>query len=425
MEQTTGVENAMVLTQRFTFNPKEGIDNPALVIADDTGGEFWVLPANGEGPAWSCDQEVEPWSVAERSGLRDGDRLLEVNEEFVDDVEHHKVVQRIQACGLQLCFLVLGGEEYEEAVREGQDLRSLARAHRGEDCSRPQLYHIPRDPTAGFGFNIIPVEGERGRYSVCTLSDGPAERAGLCSGQRLVWINGAMVSELTHSALIKMLRKSMDHVTVLVIDHKSEVSYNRRRLPILPTMAEAHNLPLPEKLHLVRGSGGFGFLLRQEKLPSGCIAHLLREVDTGSPAEQAGMQDGDLLLEINGEAVEELEHEEIVSRVRQSNQMVTFTVIHAYGRDLYMQLHLSPMIFHDSKLPKEAQRKLENVLTAPPIELPKKVQVTPPCVRLCVLNKGPTGFGFRLSSVQHELGTFIAQVEKGGSAEKAGLWEGM
>ncbi|KAG9348258.1 hypothetical protein JZ751_001993 [Albula glossodonta] len=271
-------------------------------------------------------REVEPWSVAERSGLRDGDRLLEVNEEFVDDVEHHKVVQRIQACGLQLCFLVLGGEEYEDAVREGQDLRSLARAHRGEDCSRPQLYHIPRDPRAGFGFNIIPVEGERGRYSVCTLSDGPAERAGLCSGQRLVWINGAM------------LRKSMDHVTVLVIDHKSEVSYNRRRLPILPTMAEAHNLPLPEKLHLVRGSGGFGFLLRQEKLPSGCIAHLLREVDTGSPAEQAGMQDGDLLLEINGEAAEELEHEEIVSRVRQSDQLVTFTIIHAYGRDLYMQV---------------------------------------------------------------------------------------
>ncbi|KAJ8397230.1 hypothetical protein AAFF_G00440640 [Aldrovandia affinis] len=300
----------------------------------------------------------------------------------------------------------------------------MARAYRGEHCSRPQLCLIPRDHNGSFGFSIIPIQGEKGRYSVSTVSGGPAERAGLRTGQSLVWINGAMVSKLTHTVLNKMLKKSVDHVTVLVIDSESEKSYARRQLPILPSMAGAHNLPLPEDLHLVRGPEGFGFLLRQEKMPSGCIAHLLREVDRDSPAEQAGMQDGDLLLAVNSETVEMLEHDDIVSRIRLSDQQVTLTIIHVNGRDLYMKLCLSPLLFYDNKLPKEAQKNPKVALTAPPVELPEELQLTPPCPRLCVLVKKPTGFGFRLGSVHHKHGTFIAQVEIGGSGEKAGLWDG-
>ncbi|XP_041729559.1 Na(+)/H(+) exchange regulatory cofactor NHE-RF3 isoform X2 [Coregonus clupeaformis] len=484
MKYTTGLEDAMEFP-RFTFNPKEGIDNPALVISDDPEPDLSPVPRLcqikcKEGQSFgfhlsmerSCRgyvvRQVDPWSPAELSGLRDGDHVLEVNEDFVDNMEFPRVVQRIQACGLQLFLLVLKGEEYKEALAQGLDLQALTRAYRGETCSRPRLCHITRDPVLGLGISIIPIEGQKGRYMLSTVSEGPAERAGVRSGDRLVWINGSMVSTLTYSAISKMVniqtlllgtalgkqthmadvcvslyvslyvssyvcvcarastflispsslalytaqvKKCSVYVTVLVIDRESEASYIRRKLPILPIMAGSHNLPhRPTTMHLVQGSDGYGFLLRQERLSSGGrIAHVLREVDVGSPAEEAGMQDGDLLLAVNGQPSESMQHEDIVRKVRKSGK----------------QLGISPLLFHEDNLPEgEGKRKTQSPCTEIQDGLRKSEHGSLPCPRLCVLQREESGFGFNLGCVQHEPGTFIGQVVVKGSGHRAGLWEG-
>ena len=71
----------------------------------------------------------------------------------------NKVARKIKLSGNQLCLLVLNGEEYEQAVLQGQDLRGLARAQKDEGCKPPRLCHITKDPVSGLGINFTPVEG--------------------------------------------------------------------------------------------------------------------------------------------------------------------------------------------------------------------------------------------------------------------------
>ncbi|XP_076024881.1 NHERF family PDZ scaffold protein 4b [Genypterus blacodes] len=442
MKQTTGLEEILKSTEKFTFNPKEGIDNPVMVITDDTDSVMTPSPllcvlTREEGESFGFHLRIEKGcqghiirnvatlGVAERGGLRDGDRLLEVNCYFVDDVPHTEVARKIRLSGNQLSLLVCNGDEYEQALARGQDLRSLSSSHKAEGCKPkpPRLCHITRDPVSGLGINITPVDGQKGRFSVSPVTGGVAEKAGVCKGDRLVWMDGAAVSDLTHSALSRMMKKCGDHITILVIDSESEEFYIQQKMPILPAMAVPRNLPhMSRHLHLLCGAAGYGFFLKLEMRSSGRTAHVVRELDRDSPAEKAGMQDGEMLLEVNGESVVPLKHEEVVDRVRQSGKQVTFTTITPQGLEFYTQLGLSPLLFCADDVP---DTEKESTVPAPQADQspPKDMDVLPK-PRLCSLQKDPWGFGFNLGCVLHSPGTFISQVAPVGAGKAAGLLEG-
>uniref|UniRef100_A0A8C8RRD4 PDZ domain-containing protein n=1 Tax=Pelusios castaneus TaxID=367368 RepID=A0A8C8RRD4_9SAUR len=128
-----GLEDTKELTLKFEFNPKNGIDNPALSLAEDSGKHLlWALcrprfyllsKGHGESFGFCLREEmgykghiiwqVECGGLAQRRGLQDGDRILEVNGEYVDNMEHFKVkcelVARVELRGLELAPSVQSG----------------------------------------------------------------------------------------------------------------------------------------------------------------------------------------------------------------------------------------------------------------------------------------------------------------------------
>lgn len=112
------------------------------------------------------------------------------------------------------------------------DLHALVRTSKGDHWSRPRLCYIIRHPDHGLGMTVsvegIPAEaadclchkqeilvetmfrfrlpaGQKGRYTVSTMAGGPAEEAGVKTGDRLIWINGIMASTLPHAVLSRLV----------------------------------------------------------------------------------------------------------------------------------------------------------------------------------------------------------------------------
>uniref|UniRef100_A0A670JJI2 PDZ domain-containing protein n=1 Tax=Podarcis muralis TaxID=64176 RepID=A0A670JJI2_PODMU len=78
-------------TMKFEFNPRDGIDNPALSLAEDSGAQVrfcFLKKEDGESFGFWLRQEVgsnghivrqvRRRGLAHRRGLQDGDRILEV-----------------------------------------------------------------------------------------------------------------------------------------------------------------------------------------------------------------------------------------------------------------------------------------------------------------------------------------------------------
>nr|4F8K_A Chain A, Na(+)/H(+) exchange regulatory cofactor NHE-RF3, Prostacyclin receptor [Mus musculus]4F8K_B Chain B, Na(+)/H(+) exchange regulatory cofactor NHE-RF3, Prostacyclin receptor [Mus musculus] len=81
--------------------------------------------------------------------------------------------------------------------------------------------------------------------------------------------------------------------------------------------------PRESKLSKQEGQN-YGFFLRIEKDTDG---HLIRVIEEGSPAEKAGLLDGDRVLRINGVFVDKEEHAQVVELVRKSGNSVTLLVL--------------------------------------------------------------------------------------------------
>ncbi|XP_042331000.1 Na(+)/H(+) exchange regulatory cofactor NHE-RF4 [Sceloporus undulatus] len=391
-KEKEGLRDTAELTVKFEFNPKDGIDNPVLSLAEDAEPEeesqlrfcflkkedgesfgFWLRQEVGE--SGHIVRRVTPGGLAHRRGLRNGDRILEVNGVYVEGMEHFRVVWKIKSSGKQVSLTVLDGNAYELSKALSRDLAQLLPHHH-----QPRLCCIPK-AQSGFGFTVSAPEGVKGTFRLSVPKDGPADKAGVPDGSWLLELNGVSVESWTSAQLNKKLKHSSNPMGVLVIDAESEDFYRQRGIKVTASMADASLVPFEvKKLEMERSQDGYGFLLKEEKCCSGKRGQFLREVDAGMPAEKAGMKDGDRLLAVNGESAEDLDHQEVVLRIRADSSRVTLLAIDAEGSKFYDSVGISPLLFYDEKDP-AAGWTLAHASSPPSLLQESKIPPVTACLR--------------------------------------------
>ncbi|XP_071994961.1 Na(+)/H(+) exchange regulatory cofactor NHE-RF3 [Engystomops pustulosus] len=397
-------------------------------------------------------RSVEKGSTADEVGLKDGDRVIKVNGEFVDDKEHPKVVEMIQASGQSVTLTVLDEESYLISKKNKANPPENKAPAGQVESPKPRLCYVVKDK-GSFGFSLKAVKGTIGFYLDALTAGGAALNAGVKQGDRIVEVNGKNVENSSYNELVKLVRDSGDSVMFLLVDKETTDYFQQQKKKITADEATAQLLPSPPRIvELDKGADGYGFYLRQEKNRKG---HFIVEIEEKSSAQKVGLKDHDRIVAVNGDSVESFEHEQVVEAIKKGGNKTTLLISNKATDEIYAKAGVSPFLYLKTskaqtpvktETPKPAEVPVTKPSTAP-APTPAEVPVTKPSPapaptpapapattttsstdpkhkpKLCRLTKGSSGFGFNLNAIKDVPGQFIKQVTKGGPADVAGIKE--
>uniref|UniRef100_A0A8C3J4M9 Na(+)/H(+) exchange regulatory cofactor NHE-RF1 n=1 Tax=Calidris pygmaea TaxID=425635 RepID=A0A8C3J4M9_9CHAR len=202
---------------------------------------------------------VEAGSPAERSGLRAGDRLLEVDGENVERESHQQVVERIRAAAGAVSLLVVDPVADEQLQQRGgtgteppvggevaapEPAEPTAREPSGgqREELRPRLCCIKKGPN-GYGFNLHSDKTRPGQFVRAVDPNSPAEAAGLAPQDRIIEVNGVCMEGKQHADVVAAIKAGGDETKLLVVDVLTDEFF--KKCKVVPS--EEHLTgPLPE-----------------------------------------------------------------------------------------------------------------------------------------------------------------------------------
>ncbi|NXJ90657.1 NHRF3 protein, partial [Corythaixoides concolor] len=367
-------------------------------------------------------------SPAEKAGLKDGDRVLRVNGVFVDKEEHTQVVEIVKNSGNSVVLLVLDDASYQKAEKEGVNLEELGQKVSTEQqqeqqspppmangaitaVPQPRLCYLVKEEKS-YGFSLKTTEGQKGLFIVELSSHGAAAKAGVQNNDRLIEINGNNVENDTHAEVVEKVKKSGNHVMFLLSNEETDRYYTSQKLVLSKESANLRLLPLkPRLIEIQKGTNHYGFHLQMEKKTGD---HIIKDVDSESPAAKAGLKNKDILVAVNGEQVDGLDHESVVGKMKQLERKITLLVVDKETDAMYKLAQISPCSYYYKAQDPTAAKPEERA----ELHTEHKVNHKP---KICKIVKGPSGFGFSLNMIKNKPGLFINEVQDHGPADTAGV----
>lgn len=212
---------------------------------------------------------VDPKSPAEATGMKEGDRILEVNGVSVLDEPHADVVKKIKSDPRKVTVLLVS-----------RDCETFLREQRSSNPS--ELLEIGHFVCPDSNPFIDSVNTSR---PVLNTAEDSVEQGGSNNG----------LTNLTSSDT----KDSSSAVTSCNSSSSAAAEPPRYRL-----------------CHMKRSEAdakSFGFTMHASK---GQAGHFITEVDLNSIAEHSGLRTGDRVIEVNGVNVEAVDHKKVVDMIR-------------------------------------------------------------------------------------------------------------
>ncbi|XP_052801710.1 Na(+)/H(+) exchange regulatory cofactor NHE-RF1-like isoform X2 [Mya arenaria] len=157
---------------------------------------------------------------------------------------------------------------------------------------------------------------------------------------------------------------------------------------------------------------GYGFNLHAEKEKKGQYIGL---VDANSPADDAGLQKGDRIIEVNGENIEDTTHQQVIQKIKAGGEETILLVVDQDTDDFYKNNGIKitadlPEVIKGETTPRDSS------------SVPESSPYNP---RLCHIIKWAdfNGYGFNLHAEKERGGQYIGKIDAASPAEDGGLRE--
>lgn len=398
---------------------------PRVISLNKRSGQtfgFYLRVEHGEeGHLVRC---LEMGGNAELAGMKDGDRILRVNGIFVDGLPHSEVVEMVRNSGSSVTFHILDEASYKREKAQGVTLAD----HNASPVSNGVSMHAPKPKlcflvksNSGYGFSLRSVKGQQGLFMTEVVPGGVADRAGVRLNDRLLEINGDDMYHSTHDQAVEKIKSAGGALMFLLADEETDKHYQEKHMKIGAWLATTKYLPYkPKIVELTKGNDGYGFTLKEEPMLSG---HFIRDIDRGSPAERAGLEDMHRLVAVDEKDVDGFSHEQVVDCIRMSGHQCSLLVVDKETDQIYKKGNVSPMIFWEEMKSLASPPSYNEVVTTPAVVRPpspvtERDDLKP---KLCRMEKTSAGYGFHLNGIQGVCGQYIKEVVIGGAADRAGL----